>query len=170
MTGPQDLTKELLCHFIRECRLGVVATASPDGSPEAALVNVAVTPDLEILFESTDATRKFPNLRHNPRAEMVIGWDNDRSLQCRGPVDEPEGREGERLKAAYLAAFPQSESHRDWPGNHYFRLRPAWVRFSDYNMPRKISEREFPVPDLVRPTGFSRLVRAWRRGRDRSPA
>src|SRR5579872_4695175 len=139
-------SKESLYAFIRQHQLGVIATASPDGLPEAALLNIAATPDLELIFETTDATRKFSNLQRNPRAEMVIGWEGGRTLQCRGIVDEPPGREGERLKAAYLSVFPENVSHQHWPGNHYFRLRPGWVRLSDYNMPRKIVELEFPKP------------------------
>lgn len=165
MAGPEVPGKDSLFAFIRQCRFGVIATASPDGLPEAALVNIAVTPDLEIIFETTDATRKFPNLRRNPRAEMVIGWEDNKTLQCYGPIDEPEGREGQRLKADYLSAFPDSASHEVWPGNHYFRLRPVWARFSDYNMPRKISEFDFPGIESAPANRFWRLFRPLRRGR-----
>ena len=92
----ENLTRELLFTFLKQHRLGVIATASRDGMPEAALVNFAVTPDLELIFETTSATRKYSNLKNNPRAEMVIGWDANRTLQCRADVDEPDGRGGDR--------------------------------------------------------------------------
>ena len=134
--------KESLYVFIRQHQLGVIATASPDGLPEAALLNIAATPDLELIFETTDATRKFSNLQRNPRAELVIGWEGDRTLQCRGPVDEPLGREGERVKAAYLSSFPQNVSHQHWPGNRavcYVEGRAVtWRRRND---PRQVTRR-----------------------------
>jgi hypothetical protein len=101
----ETLTKEVLFDFLSRHRLGVVATANRAGEPEAALVNFAVTPDLEIVFETTTATRKYPNLIRNPRAEMVTGWENDQTLQCCGVADMPEGRDGERLKAAFFSVF-----------------------------------------------------------------
>ncbi len=158
------LSKDMIFAFLRRHQLGVVATASRDGEPEAALVNFAVTPELEIIFETTTATRKYPNLKYNPRAEMVVGWDHDQTLQCRGGVDEPEGRAGERIKAAFLTAFPKKVSHGVWPGNSYFRLTPEWVRFSDYNMPRNISELNLPVTPRKENAPLWRLWESVRRG------
>jgi hypothetical protein len=142
MAGQEKLTQAAVLEFIQGHRLAVVATASRSGVPEAALVNFAVTPELEIIFETTTAARKFPNLKYNPQADFVIGWENGRTLQCSGLVDEPDGREGERVRGTYLAAFPSTVSHQYWPGNSYFRLRPFWFRLSDYNPPRKVLELE----------------------------
>lgn len=135
-----------LSDFMQRNRLAVIATASLKGGAEAALLDIAVTPDLEVIFETTDATRKFRNLRENPRVALVIGWDNDQTLQYEGLVDEPLGREQERIVAHYFSVFPQKLSHRHWPGNHYFRVRPAWIRFSDYNSPRSVEEHQFALP------------------------
>src|SRR4051812_26494635 len=144
MIKQDELSASSALAFLQAHRLGVIASASLEGIPEAALVNFAVTSDLEIVFETTTATRKFPNLKHNPRADMVVGWANGQTLQCSGAIDEPEGRDGERLRAFYVAAFPSSASHAHWPGNSYFRLRPFWLRLSDYNPPRRILELRLP--------------------------
>ena len=134
------ISREEVLAFIRQHHLAVIATADLEGSPEAALINIAVTPEFEIIFETTNATRKFVNLRRNPDAALVIGWDKDQTLQCSGIVDEPEGRQLDRLKSIFLSAHPDYASHEFWPGNHYFRLTPRWVRFSNYNQPRRIAE------------------------------
>jgi len=147
MTQPTEISASSVLAFLQARRLGVIASCSLGAVPEAALVNFAVTQDLEIVFETTTATRKFPNLKHNPRADMVIGWENGQTMQCSGTVDEPEGRDAERLRAFYFGVFPGAASHEHWPGNSYFRLRPFWFRFSDYNQPRRVCELELPRHD-----------------------
>lgn len=136
-----------LYELVRNCRHAVIATTG-SGGPEAALMDIAVTPELEIIFETTDATRKIRNMHDDPRVAFVIGWQNNRTLQYEGSVDEPLGREQERIVGHFFSAFPDKLSHRHWPGNHYFRVRPRWIRYSDYNSPRLVEEHHFPpAPD-----------------------
>ena len=107
-------------------------------------MNIAVTPELEVIFETTEATRKIHNMQKDPRVAFVIGWENDRTLQYEGIVDEPSGREQERVLAQYFATFPHKLSHQHWPGNHIFRVKPRWIRFSDYNSPLSVEEHRYP--------------------------
>jgi len=163
MTQANALTPELLLAFLRRHKSAVIATASRDGMPEAALMDIAVTPELEIIFETTTATRKFPNLKDNPYGAMVISWEENRTLQCDGDVDEPEGAAHDRIKEFYLSVFPEKASHEFWPGNAYFRLRPNWFRLSDYNSPRQIQELALPSAHKRRPRWFARALRILRR-------
>lgn len=155
------LTKEVLADYLRAHPLAVLATASADGRPEAALVNIAATPDLDIVFETTSATRKFTNLKSNPRVSLVVGWQGGKTLQVDGMVEELEASAYERLTPAFFAAFPEKGSHAYWPGNSYFRIRPTWFRLSDYNYPRNIAELALPEPLLAGPAG---RIRRWLRG------
>jgi hypothetical protein len=149
MADPQAI--EQLYAFMQARRHAVIATASPGGTPEAALIEIAVTPELEVIFETTTATRKIANLRANPRVSLVIGWQDDRTLQYDGLVDEPSGNSLERIRAHYISTFPQKASHQSWPGNLYFRVRPVWTRLSDYNSPRTIVEHQFDQPASAPP-------------------
>ena len=136
-------TRDDILRFLQAQRCGVIATATLDGRPEAAFVEIAPTAQGEIVFETTSATRKFGNLRDNPRVAFVVGWEDEQTLQIDGIVDAPQGSELARLRDFYLSVFPQKASHPSWPGNHYFRVRPRWMRFSNYHMPRSVEEFRF---------------------------
>lgn len=162
--------KAELCAFMQSHRLAVVATADRHGKPEAALVDIAVTDAFEIIFETTSETRKIRNLQDNPRISFVIGWADNVTLQYDGVVDEPSGRELDRITQYYLSAFPGKLSHRNWPGNFYFRAHPLWIRYSDYHSPRSVEEHQFPAPTGSEPPkqGFS-LARLIGRSGHRVP-
>jgi PPOX class probable F420-dependent enzyme len=120
--------------FLASQRLAVVATTSPEGTPQAAVVGVAVTPALELVFDTLGDSRKAVNLRRDPRVAAVIGWDDERTVQLEGLADEPGGAELARLQAVYFAAFPDGPTRLAWPGITYVRIRPTWVRFSDFRV------------------------------------
>lgn len=126
-----------LLSFLRQHRLAVQATVSPAGGPQAALVGVAFTDQFEVIFDTVDSTRKLQNLRRNPRLAFVIGGVRDgdeRTAQYEGVADEPSGAELERVKAVYYEAYPDGPSRLSWPGLTYVRVRPMWVRYSDYSV------------------------------------
>jgi hypothetical protein len=124
--SPQDLIA-----FLKQHKLGVVATTASDGAAQGAVVGIATSPELEIVFDTLTSTRKYQNLRRDPRAALVVGWDEcTAQLDC--IVDEPRGDELERLKAVYYEAYPDGPARLAWPGLCYIRLRPTWARFSDY--------------------------------------
>ena len=126
--------------FLRKHRLGVLASVSPLGNPEASLVGIAVTEKLEMIFDTIDASRKCQNLRRCSKTAFVIGWEHEITLQLEGIADEPAGEELARLKKVYFEAFPDGPEREKWPGITYFRVRPEWMRYSDYNDPVKIIE------------------------------
>jgi uncharacterized protein YhbP (UPF0306 family) len=137
------MNREALYDFIRARRLAVMASVSPARTPEAALVGYAVTKDLELVFDTTEATRKWTNLRANPAIAFVIGWEGSETVQYEGIADEPEGEERKQLLKIYFETFPDAVAHREWPGIAYFRVKPRWIRFSSYYRPRSIAEFSF---------------------------
>jgi general stress protein 26 len=126
-----------LLDFLRQQRLAVQASVSAEESPQAAIVGIAVTDDFEIVFDTLRSTRKAHNLRRNSKVALVIGgWNvgDERTVQYEGIADEPSAAELERLKAVYYAAYPDGPSRVSWPGLIYVRVRPTWVRYSNYNV------------------------------------
>lgn len=133
-----------LLEFIRAHPLGVVSTTSANGAPEAALVNLASTDELELIFYTLQTTRKCINLRRDPRIAVVIGWDNQTTMQYEGVANEPRDEELEHLKRIYRAARPNAEFQMSWPGLTYFRVRPNWIRLSNYGSRWSLEEISFP--------------------------
>jgi len=133
---PAPVTRAELCRFIGRHQLAVLATVSDAGAPEAAVVGVAVTDDLELVFDTLGNTRKAANLRRDPRIALVIGWDEEQTVQYEGLADEPSGAELARLRHRYFEQFPDGPERLSWPGITYFRVRPTWVRYSDFRTPQ----------------------------------
>ncbi|HVZ80499.1 MAG TPA: pyridoxamine 5'-phosphate oxidase family protein [bacterium] len=142
------MTKNDLRGFLQGHRLGVLATVSPEGEPQSAVMGIAVTPDLEIIFDTVKSSRKWRNLQSDRRVCLVIGWDQERTVQYEGLADEPAGEELDRLREIYFTVFPDGRERAGWEGITYFRVRPKWIRFSDFNPPGKIVE--FTEKDLRR--------------------
>ncbi|NUK36193.1 pyridoxamine 5'-phosphate oxidase family protein [Streptomyces lunaelactis] len=121
-----------LLQFLRRYRLAVQASVTPDGAPQAAVVGFAVSDELEIVFDTVESTRKYRNLRADPRIALVVGWDNAITAQIEGVADFPTGSELERIRACYFTAYPDGRDRLAWPGITHVRVRPAWVRYSDF--------------------------------------
>ncbi|MCB9565309.1 MAG: pyridoxamine 5'-phosphate oxidase family protein [Kofleriaceae bacterium] len=126
------MTRAELVAFLRRHRHAVQASVAADGAPQAAVVGIAVTDDAELVFDTLDVTRKCVNLRRDPRIALVIGGDDDQTVQYEGVADEPAGDELARLQAIYFAAFPDGPERLAWPGITYLRVRPTWIRYSDF--------------------------------------
>jgi hypothetical protein len=140
------MTRVELLRFLQKQRLGVVASTSPDGDAQSALVGIAVTEQLEIVFDTLSSTRKCRNLRRHPRASVVVGWDEEITVQYEGIADEPTGPELDRLKEIYFAVYPECMVHQSWEGITYFRIKPTWIRYSDFNPHGYVVE--FPASDF----------------------
>jgi hypothetical protein len=122
--------------FMRSHTLAVEASVSQLDAPQAAVVGFVVTNDFEIVFDCLSTTRKVINLRQNPRCTFVIGGlvnGDERSVQYEGIADEPGGDELTRLKELYFVRFPDGRQRQHWPNLIYVRVRPRWLRYSDYN-------------------------------------
>jgi pyridoxine/pyridoxamine 5'-phosphate oxidase len=114
-------------------RYGVVSSISRNGNPQSALVGIATTPDLEVVFDTVKTSRKYPNLIERPSCSFVVGWSGEQTVQFEGIAEEPEGSELKRCQEVYFAAWPDGPARMSWPGIAYFVVRPRWIRYSDYD-------------------------------------
>jgi hypothetical protein len=148
------VTRAELLRLMRAERHAVVASISATDAPQAALVGVVVSDDLEIFFDTLDTTRKAANLRARARAAVVLGSvaaDAQVTVQIEGDVDEPTGTDLERLKALYFDRFLDGPTRQAWKGLIYVRVRPTWLRVSDYAPdPPRLTELDAAALEALR--------------------
>jgi hypothetical protein len=136
--------QSFLHSFLVRYRYGVVSSLSSQGSPQSALVGIAVTPELEIVFDTIKSSRKYPNLVQRPACSVVVGWNGEQTAQIDGTAFEPKDAELRRYQEIYFATWPDGPDRLSWPGIAYFVVRPKWIRYSDYDQaPPQIEEITF---------------------------
>lgn len=118
--------------FIRDRGLAVLASVNADGHPQAALVGVAATDAGEIVFDTVSSSRKYANVVRDDRVALVIGWEDEQTVQLEGvaePITDPARDAG---VAAYYEQYPDGRERATWPEIAYMRVTPVWARYSDY--------------------------------------
>jgi hypothetical protein len=85
------MTEAGLYDFMAKHRLGVLGTICDRGTPQSALVGIAITPRLEIIFDTLKSSRKYSNLVSRPPCSFVIGgWGaGEQTVQFEGEAKEP---------------------------------------------------------------------------------
>lgn len=130
--------------FLTGQKLGVLGSISHEGSSQAALVGIAVTPELEIIFDTVSSSRKFRNLTARPRCSFVVGWTGEVTVQLEGTAFQPQGAELARYQQIYFATWADGPARLSWTGITYFVVRPKWIRYSDFDQnPPLIEEFRF---------------------------
>ena len=137
------MTKELLYDFIKKHLYAVISTVTDKCEPCSALVGIAVSNDLEIIFDTVNTSRKFKNILKNPNVAIVIGWDNETTLQYEGKAELLPPDEN-FYKEIYFGVFPAGRNRNEtWPDIVHFKVKPLWVRYSNLNDPQGIEEMIF---------------------------
>lgn len=118
--------------FVKDVNLAVLATISPAGVPEAALMGVAVSDSGELIFDTPAGARKLTNINFNDRVAVVIGWSDAVSMQVEGSVRIVTYDERRRYEEIYASQFPNSRVSS--PSFEVFVVIPSWVRRYDATM------------------------------------
>jgi len=129
-----------LVEFAAGCDLAAVSYLSAEGTPQSAVVGIAVTTDLELVFDTVGSSRKYRNLKARPECSVVM-WTGETTLQYEGIAEETTD---DRYKEAYFKKMPDGRERLSWPGIAYFVVRPKWIRYSDFDArPPVIEEFSF---------------------------
>ncbi|MEP7325005.1 MAG: pyridoxamine 5'-phosphate oxidase family protein [Gemmatimonadota bacterium] len=129
------MTRATLLAFLRGHRLAVETSVASGGGVQAAVVGIAVIDNFELVFDTLETTRKARNIALDPRVAFVIGGTVDGeavTVQYEGVADRPSGEEMKTLQQRYLEVFPDGAERLSWPGLIYVRVKPRWLRYSDY--------------------------------------
>lgn len=134
--------RHMILEFLRQHTLAVIATCGRDGRPEAAAIDFSVRDDLEIVFDTFEHTRKFANLLVQSRVALVIGWDDNITVQYEGEATRVPAGDLERYQEAHVTSVPAEREFVE-KGAVVFRVEPRWIRYSDYtrNPPEVIELR-----------------------------
>lgn len=135
--------------FMTRWKLGVLGTLSHANTPQSALVGIAVSERLEIIFDTVKTSRKYPNLIARPACTFVIGgWSTgEQTVQYEGTAEELKSPHLERYQEIYFKTWRDGPARMSWPGIVYFVVRPAWIRYSDFDQ----------NPPLIREFTFRKL-------------
>lgn len=137
------MTTEFLYNFISKNKYAVLSTVTKDNFAEAALVGIAVTTDLKIIFDTVSTSRKYQNLIKNSSIALVIGWDNEHTMQYEGIAKIPNANELDKLLESYFSVFPNGRKRKEEMKDIvYFGVTPKWIRYSDFNN-QQIEELNF---------------------------
>lgn len=122
-----------LLRLTRRREYATLATASPEGQPEAAPLRYAVTDEFELVMGTLSTSRKVANLRRNPKVAVLV-WAHEFSIQIEGVFDEPADDDLQRLSQRFADEFPREATvRRGRPSHLYFRITPTWARYTDFS-------------------------------------
>lgn len=139
------MDKEKVLNFIKGERLAVLSTVTPENKSESAVLEFGGTDNLEIIFDTFHKYRKYKNLQHNQNVSLVIGWDNDITVQYEGVVRELTNEEEIKMyQQMYFAKNPRAEKFAKLPEIKYFLVEPVWIRYSNLGLdPWEVFEIKF---------------------------
>jgi general stress protein 26 len=137
--------KELVYQFINQHKLAVVSTINASGEPESALVGIAVSDRLDIIFDTVKSSRKYNNILQNSAISVVVGWDNETTIQYEGEAEIlGDDASSDQYREIYYEAWPDGkERTATWPGLVHIRITPKWIRYGNFNPPVTIEEIKF---------------------------
>ncbi len=109
------MTEQALYEIMKRHPLAVLSTVAHTTVPQAALIGIAVTSDLEIVFDTLKSLRKYRNLTENQNVALVVDCGNESTVQYEGVAAELFGTGTEHYQAAYFEVFPDGRERQKWP-------------------------------------------------------
>jgi uncharacterized protein YhbP (UPF0306 family) len=115
-----------------------------DQQASAAFVGFSFTDDFELIFCTSNTTRKYANITANPQVAAVVGGQERITVQFEGIAEELAGDQAATYKERYFSKNPAARRFARDTTNRCFRIRPRWLRYSDYTQgPPEIFELKF---------------------------
>lgn len=135
--------KDTILSFLKENKLAVLSTVD-NNKPESAVIFFSETEDLGIIFDTFNTYRKYRNLEDNQNVSLVIGWDNEITVQYEGVAKELQGREIDEGVKIHLNKLPHMAKWYEMEQTRYFQIRPKWIRYANLGAnPHEVFEVEF---------------------------
>lgn len=128
----EDQISKIL-YYLRGEHLSVLTTVDSSGQPQAATMAFSETGNLELIFSTSNKTRKYKNLQNNKKVAVVVGmrFDPFITVQYEGAAHEATGEELDRVKKVHTTKNEESKKYADSPDNRFFVVSPKWIRYWD---------------------------------------
>jgi general stress protein 26 len=136
-----QLKKEIL-EVMERARWCVMATVDGNSNPEAAIVGFSHNDELELIVGTSSQTRKFANLKANPRIAIAIG-DNEAEVQYEGEVTQLDVSVDAAWMEEHLRQVPAAKFYFEDPDQTWFKVKPHWIRLSVHSAEHRIEEVSF---------------------------
>jgi hypothetical protein len=118
--------------FLRAQQWAIEATVTVLGVPQAAVIDVAITDSLELIFDTLTTPRKHTtsSTTHGLHLLLVRVTHVRRRLRAWQIAQMALTWSGFEN---YLAQFADGRERTKLPTIANWRVRPTWIRFSDFN-------------------------------------
>ena len=120
-----------LVAFVQRRGHALLATRGPDGVPQVTKVRMAVTDEGEFVFDTSIHSREYQNIKAFPLVALVIGGEEEVTLEVEGPADVLAGADRDRCLRAYFQQHPDTREQAQARYVVYLRIRPSALRLSD---------------------------------------
>lgn len=130
-----DELKRTVLETLRQYPIGVVATVNEQKLPEAAIVGLAANDDLQVLFGTSNLTRKYRNLQENPHVAITVG-DFEAEVQYEGTaqaISLDDAKEN-------FPRVPGGERYLSDPTQTWWQVTPTWMRLTVHAQPERVEE------------------------------
>ena len=118
--------RDLALAVLEEAETCTLATAAPDGTPEAATVRFVADEEYSVYVNTATTYRKYENLTANPQVAVVVDGGRE-NIQLEGTARELDGAEETAVHERYVEKYGQS----DYLTNEHstcFEIAPDWAR------------------------------------------
>ena len=116
--------------FLNENDLAVLATVNDEGRPEAAVLEFGVMKDMTLVIDTLKTSRKYANLQNHDNVAIVVGWDENITVQIEAIAEEVEFDKLARTEHRYFKKA-RARKWEEYDKAAYFMLKPYWVRYTD---------------------------------------
>lgn len=121
--------------FLKNNKIAVMATHSKDRPyPESAVITLSETPDLHIIINSSNMSRKNKNILENNKVSLALGfdWQTMQTVQIEGNAHilTDEGKIA-KIIDHHFDVNPHLLGYRGKEDREFIEVVPKWIRYND---------------------------------------